>query len=136
MDTPTRPPPPAAPPARLAPSRPPPMREAERRLWRRLCAPRFAGRFQRRVRIGPCLADFAAWRPRLVIQLAPGPPPGPPALRFGDAALCARGFRVLRFWDNALLHDPGPVLMAIERALLEAHAAAACLPALPLGPRA
>ena len=124
--------PPPAPP----PPRPPPMREAERRLWRRLRAPRFAGRFQRSVRIGPCLADFASWRPRLVVQLAPGPPPGPPALRFGDAALCARGFRVLRFWDNALLHDPGPVLMAIERALHEAHAAAACLPATPLGPRA
>ncbi|MCW5751814.1 MAG: endonuclease domain-containing protein [Alphaproteobacteria bacterium] len=93
--------------------------EAERRLWFALRDRRLGGhKFRRQVVIGRFIADFLCPAHRLVVELDGGQH-GEGAAR--DAArtawLEARGYRVLRFWNNDVLENMEGVLVRILAAL-------------------
>jgi very-short-patch-repair endonuclease len=97
------------------------MTGAERKLWRHLRTLEVAGsHFRRQATIGPYYADFACHAARLIIEVDGG---GHAEERqsSADAArtafLNARGYRVLRFWNNDVFGDTEAVFTAIADAL-------------------
>jgi len=92
------------------------MTYAEQRLWG-LLRDRRGLKFRRQVRLGRLIADFACYRPKLVVEADGGIHKlraDEDALR--DARLRADGFIVLRFSNEAIIARPQDVLAAIVRA--------------------
>jgi very-short-patch-repair endonuclease len=94
------------------------MTDAERRLWSRLRRRQLHGRrFRRQHPIGPFIADFACPEEKLVIELDGGQHAD---RKEQDAArtrwLAARGYRVLRFWNNDVLTQTDAVVQVIAAA--------------------
>jgi len=92
--------------------------DAETALWQALSARKIAGvRFNRQVRIKPYFCDLVARTPRLIIEIDGGQH----AESVSDAArtryLEARGYRVIRFWNNEVLGNLEGVVAEIERVL-------------------
>ena len=104
------------------------MTDAERRLWSRLRGEQLGVKFRRQHPVGPYVLDFACLNPKLAIEVD-----GSQHLEQAsydarrDAWLAAQGFRVLRFWANAVMSDVGTVAGCI----LDACRAAAPIPAFP-----
>jgi very-short-patch-repair endonuclease len=72
-------------------------------------------KFRRQVPIGRYFADFVCTEARLVIELDGGQHSD--RLAYDAArteALEACGYRVLRFWNNAVLYEPDAVITAIR----------------------
>jgi very-short-patch-repair endonuclease len=93
--------------------------DAERRLWSRLRRRQLDGcRFRRQVPLGPYVVDFACLAARLVIEIDGGQHTWQAE---NDAArtswLEAKGFRVLRFWNNDVHGNLEGVLDAVRRVL-------------------
>jgi very-short-patch-repair endonuclease len=94
------------------------MTDAERRLWYWLRAHRFAGhKFKRQVPLGRTVVDFACLNRSLVIEVDGGQHADSASDRQRDAWLRARGFQVLRFWNNDVLRNTEGVLEIISAAL-------------------
>lgn len=98
------------------------MTDAERRLWSRLRRGQIHGRrFRRQHPIGPFIADFACTQAKLVVELDGGQHA---ARKDEDTArtrwLVARGYRVLRFWNNEVLTNTDGVVQVVATTLLEA----------------
>ena len=91
--------------------------EAERRLWAILKGIRRPGaHFRRQCAIGPYVADFAALSRKLIVEAdGAGHGGGRDAVR--DAWLEARGFTILRFWNNEIVQNPEGVAELISAAL-------------------
>jgi len=93
--------------------------DAEQHLWRHLRRRQLGGhRFRRQVPIDGYIADFACLEARLVVELDGGQHGD--RLRYDehrDRRISARGFRVLRFWDNQVFQETEAVLQAILDAL-------------------
>ncbi|AEG48233.1 protein of unknown function DUF559 [Sphingobium chlorophenolicum L-1] len=91
--------------------------DAERALWQAISARKVAGvRFNRQVPVGPFICDFVARSIGLVIEVDGG--------QHGesvDAArtrfLEAKGYRVIRFWNNDVLGNLDGVVAEIERVI-------------------
>ncbi|MGH7053579.1 MAG: endonuclease domain-containing protein [Stellaceae bacterium] len=85
--------------------------DAERRLWAALRDRRLAGyRVRRQHPIGGFIVDFACMRHRLVIEVDGGQHAENAADERRAAFLKARGWRVIRFWNNdVLINTPGVV---------------------------
>ena len=89
---------------------------AEVRLWSVLRKRQRAGaRFRRQHPIGPFVVDFCAPRLKLIIEVDGGQHVD---LQEYDqrrtAYLVAKGYRVLRFWNNQVMDDLNAVVIAIE----------------------
>ena len=95
---------------------------AERVLWRRLRLRQIDGhKFRRQHAIGPFIVDFACLERKIIVEVDGG--------QHGDAQvsydrdrtewLRARGFTVLRFWNNDVMRDVESVLEAIRLDLEE-----------------
>jgi very-short-patch-repair endonuclease len=93
--------------------------DAERALWRLLRDRQLGGwKFGRQHPIPPWTADFACPDARLVVEVDGGQHmQGADEAR--DADLAAKGWRVLRFWNDQVLKEPEAVAEAILRALGE-----------------
>ena len=95
------------------------MTDAERALWHRIRHRQVEGhRFRRQVPIGPYIVDFACLNAGLVIEVDGGQHND--ALeedRVRDAWLNARGYCVLRFWNNEVLGNGDGVLMRLIEVL-------------------
>ncbi|MCW5723832.1 MAG: endonuclease domain-containing protein [Maricaulaceae bacterium] len=80
-------------------------------------------RFRRQAPIGPYIADFASFDPKLVIEVDGGQH-NEAEHRQRDAArdafFRAEGFRVLRVWNNEVDDNPDGVMDAIHHALTKA----------------
>jgi len=92
---------------------------AEGRLWAYLRGNRINGiGFRRQHAIGNYIVDFCAPRQKLVIELD-----GSQHLEQEEydaertAFLESQGYRVLRFWNDAVLNDLQGVVSAIQQAL-------------------
>ena len=88
--------------------------DAERRLWSSLRNEQLGVRFRRQVPIGPYIADFACFDPRLVIEVDGGQHDeqrGYDTRR--DDWLRSQGFLVLRCWNNEVLGNTQGVLQRI-----------------------
>jgi adenine-specific DNA-methyltransferase len=93
--------------------------DAEAKMWRQLRAHRFANwKFKRQQPIGHYIVDFACFASMLIIELDGGQHGEQRA--YDDRRthwLNARGFTVLRFWNDDVLADTQTVLDAIWQAL-------------------
>jgi very-short-patch-repair endonuclease len=77
---------------------------AERILWQQLRLLKPEGyHFRRQVPIGDYIADFACYRKKCIIIELDGGQHSFPDREAGDKArtadLCARGFKIIRFWN-------------------------------------
>ncbi len=89
-------------------------------MWRALRESRLPWRFRRQHPIGSSIADFACPARRLVIELDGGQHATQVAADDRrTAALAARGYRVIRFWNHDVLGNLDGVLAAIKEALEE-----------------
>lgn len=92
------------------------MTEAEQRLWHRLRGKQLGIAFRRQYPIGPYITDFACSSLALVIELDGGQHADAKdydARR--DAYLQAKGYKVLRFWNNDVMEETESVLGVIWR---------------------
>jgi very-short-patch-repair endonuclease len=97
------------------------MTDAELRLWMRLRCEQIDGyRFRRQVPMGPYVVDLVCLKARLVIEVDGGQHAQQSARDDRRTAwLASQGFKVLRFWDNDVLHQTGGVVEVIRAALAE-----------------
>ena len=88
--------------------------EAEKKLWQLLRSRRLADmKFRRQVPIGEWIVDFVSFEHRLIVE-ADGSQHAESEHDIGrDRDLAARGFRVLRFWNNDILLRASAVVEAI-----------------------
>ncbi len=115
--------------------------EAERRLWHRLSDRQFAGhKFVRQTPIDRFIADFCRRDAHLIIELVGSQHADSVRDQIRDAALSARGYRILRFWNGEVFGNMTGVLDIILAALDAAappHPRFADAPlASPAGPQA
>ena len=98
--------------------------DAERKLWRYLRLLKADGvHFRRQVPIGDFIVDFACVSARLVIELDGGQhnlQAGRASDESRDERLHRRGYKVLRFWNNDVMANPGGVLEVVRRTLADA----------------
>jgi very-short-patch-repair endonuclease len=87
------------------------MTEAEIRIWQMLRAHRTNGyKFRRQVPIGRYIADFVCHEARLVVEIDGGQHDRlSPREIERSGFLQNQGYRVLRFWNNEVLANPGGV---------------------------
>ena len=91
---------------------------AERKLWRLLRSRQLESvKFRRQVPIGSWIVDFVAFESMIVVEADGGQHAEATRDNARDADLRARGFRVLRFWNNNILANPEGVLHVIVEAL-------------------
>jgi very-short-patch-repair endonuclease len=90
------------------------MTEAEHRLWRELRDRRLDRiKFRRQVPIGPYVADFLCMEAMLIVEIDGSQHAESERDNVRDAELRARGFRVLRFWNDDVLRDINAVCATI-----------------------
>lgn len=91
--------------------------DAESALWAQLRARRLGGyKFRRQWTLGPFIADFCCLDTNLIAE-ADGGQHMPEVDRDRTEYLRARGFRILRFWNNDVLTNMDGVLTTILEAL-------------------
>jgi very-short-patch-repair endonuclease len=95
------------------------MTEAEKKLWFRIRLGQLGGRhFRRQVSIGDYAVDFACLKEKLVIEVDGGQHAW---RKEEDEArtryLEARGYRMIRFWNNEIFENMDGVLHVIARAV-------------------
>lgn len=82
------------------------MMEAEDRLWQELRDRRLDGvKFRRQMPVGKCVADFVCVEAGLIVEIDGGQHAEPSYDNTRSAELKARGFRVLRFWNDDVRKD-------------------------------
>ena len=88
------------------------MTDAERALWFQLRAKRLQDwKFRRQQPIGKYIVDFVCFEAKLVVELDGGQPAEQAdADARRTAWLESQDFRVLRFWDDAVLKETDAVL--------------------------
>jgi very-short-patch-repair endonuclease len=95
--------------------------DAEQALWNRLRSRAVNGcKFIRQEPIGPYTVDFICRELRLIVEVDGGQHAENASDVMRDAWLAARGYRVLRFWNNDVLGNMVGVLEKIAVAIEEA----------------
>ena len=92
---------------------------AEKKLWACLRSRQLGDfKFRRQFVIGPFIADFCCFEQRLLVELDGGQHGDQIAAdRRRSDFLLARGYHVLRFWDNEVMKNIRGVLQQIADAL-------------------
>jgi very-short-patch-repair endonuclease len=94
------------------------MTDAEHVLWRLLRDRRLEGwRFRRQEPLGGYIVDFICFEARLVIEVDGGQHAESERDKKRDTDLQARGFSVLRLWNNDVLSNRDGVHRTITEAL-------------------
>jgi very-short-patch-repair endonuclease len=99
------------------------MNEAEKRIWYRVRANRLGGhRFRRQYPMGQYIVDFVCLRSRLVVEID-GETHGDDRAERNDARRAAwieaRGFRVMRLWNDYVLNHTDEAVESILDVLTE-----------------
>ncbi|WP_442578231.1 endonuclease domain-containing protein [Mesorhizobium sp. ASY16-5R] len=82
------------------------MTDAEQKLWKELRGRHLDRiKFRRQVPIGPYVADFACLEAKLIVELDGCQHAGEVRDDIRTVELTARGFRVLRFWNDDVLRE-------------------------------
>jgi len=101
--------------------------DAERALWARLRNGQLQSvKFRRQQPIGPYIVDFVSLKRRLILEIDGGQHnerKGRREDRGRTQWLQAKGYRVLRFWNNDVLMNMEGVLEIILEALAHPHPA-------------
>ncbi|WP_434059645.1 endonuclease domain-containing protein [Mesorhizobium opportunistum] len=86
------------------------MTEVEAKLWRELRDRRLDRiKFRRQVPIGKYVADFVCPEARLIIEIDGSQHADSDTDRIRKTELEAKGFRILRFWNDDVLKDMNAV---------------------------
>jgi precorrin-8X/cobalt-precorrin-8 methylmutase len=94
------------------------MTEAEKLLWSRLRAHRFAGAsFRRQAVLGPYVVDFLCAKTKIVVEIDGSQHATSNSDATRDAYLAAHGYRVVRYWNNEVLGNPDAVLKDLHMQL-------------------
>ncbi|GAA5512843.1 uncharacterized protein HI_1162 [Deinococcus carri] len=93
------------------------MTPEEQLLWGRLRANQLGVAFRKQQALGFYFADFVCLERKLVIELDGSQHAESEYDAVRDAELTARGFRVLRFWNNEVRNNLPGVLERIAEAL-------------------
>jgi primosomal protein N' (replication factor Y) len=94
--------------------------EPERLLWARLRDRRLGGfKFRRQHPLGAFVADFACLERRLIVEADGEQHVGSEYDVYRSEALHKQGWRVVRFWNNAIRENPNGVAEAILLILRE-----------------
>ncbi|MGE5515540.1 MAG: endonuclease domain-containing protein [Bacteroidota bacterium] len=96
---------------------------AERRLWQVLRQNRLGARFRRQCPLGPYIVDFVCYERRLIIEADGGQHAESAHDIRRDQWMIEQGFRLLRFWNEEILHGTDGVVQIIMDALATAPAA-------------
>jgi very-short-patch-repair endonuclease len=97
------------------------MTDAERKLWQHLRQSPFKEHhFRRQATIGRYFCDFASHKLRVVIEVDGGQHAESKSDEVRTRFLNARGYRVLRFWNNDVLGNIEGTLEAIHRSIGDA----------------
>jgi very-short-patch-repair endonuclease len=92
--------------------------EAEKKLWQHLRQPPFREHhFRRQATIGPYFADFASHQARIVIEVDGGQHSSSTSDERRTRYLEAKGYRVLRFWNNDVGENISGVLSMVDAAV-------------------
>ncbi len=92
------------------------MTDSEAALWSRLRKNQLGARFRRQVPIGNYIVDFVCFDPKLVIELDGGQHAEQVEYDLRRTLwIKSQGFRLMRFWDNAVFCELNAVLKAIRR---------------------
>jgi len=90
------------------------MTDAEKKLWRALRRRQINGwRFRHQAPVGPYIADFLCFDPRLIIEVDGGQHAQSLSDEKRTAFLNQKGFHVLRFWNHDVLQRTEGVLLEI-----------------------
>ena len=89
------------------------MTDAERRLWSHLRARQMGVQFTTQYQIGNAIADFACRRLKLVIEVDGGQHSDSPTDEARTREIEARGYHVIRFWNNDVLANTDGILIRI-----------------------
>ena len=96
--------------------------DTERHLWGYLRDRQIEGcKFRRQHPVGNYVVDFVNLEKKVVIELDGGQHALHPGDRIRDEWLRAKGYKVLRFWDNQVFSNLEGVLESIRDALLTPH---------------
>src|SRR5580704_13569490 len=88
--------------------------DAERKLWHLLRSRQLSHlKFRRQVPLGPWIADFVSYEHKIVVEADGSQHVDSEHDKARDVDLAARGFRVLRFWNNDILTNTKGVLERI-----------------------
>jgi precorrin-8X/cobalt-precorrin-8 methylmutase len=100
------------------------MTEAEKLLWSRLRAHRFAdASFRRQAVLGPYVVDFLCNNTKVVVEIDGSQHATSNTDAARDAYLAAHGYRVVRYWNNEVLGNLDGVLDDLYRHLSEQQGA-------------
>ncbi len=93
---------------------------AEHKLWMQLRNDQLGVNFRRQHAIGPFITDFCCSQAKLIIELDGGQHLEQETYdQERTAFLTSKGYRVLRFWNDAVLQDLNAVIQVILEALTE-----------------
>jgi very-short-patch-repair endonuclease len=95
------------------------MTEAEKKIWYRPRSRQTEGyRFRRQVPLGRFIADFVCHEAKLIVEVDGGQrEPLSEQEMQRTRFLEGQGYRILRFWNNEVLHNPDAVQAVIARDL-------------------
>jgi len=93
------------------------MTDAEQRLWFELRGGRLGLHFRRQAPIGRFIVDFVCKSAMLVVEVDGGQHNESSYDAQRDAALRELGYKILRFWNDEVLHQMDAVLDAIVHEL-------------------
>lgn len=93
------------------------MTPEERLLWSRLRSNQMGVAFRKQQALGFYFADFVCFEKKLVVELDGSQHAGSEYDAVRDAELRARGFTVLRLWNNEVRENLAGVLERIAEAL-------------------
>jgi very-short-patch-repair endonuclease len=109
--------------------------DAERKLWHLLRSRQLSHvKFRRQVPLGPWIADFVSYEHKIVVEADGGQHVDSDHDKARDIDIAARGFRVLRFWNNDILTNTNGVLERILEALETSPSPGSALRAEPPSP--
>ncbi len=92
--------------------------DAEHKLWNIVRRRQLGGwYFRRQHLVPPYIADFACLEARLIVEADGGQHAESLYDRVRDERLKAQGWRILRFWNSDVLHNPEGVARMIWEAL-------------------
>ena len=88
--------------------------DAEFVLWQLLRSRQLAGlKFRRQVPVGPWIVDFVTFEHKVIVEADGGQHADSERDKERDSDLRARGFQILRFWNNEILQNEEGVLQII-----------------------
>ena len=99
--------------------------DAERTLWKHLRAYQVnRHKFRRQQPIGPYIVDFVCFEQKLIIEVDGGQHARPDEAEYDEARtewMESQGFHLLRFWNNQVLREIGPLKQAVLNAREAVH---------------